>query len=81
MYIDSDGAPDDADGDGVSDSCDNCPANANGFDCEKLVNGNQVFLKRCDVNNDSVVTEDELSLGNQKDADGNFIGDACDFLP
>ncbi len=56
LFIDADGAPDDIDGDGVSDSCDNCPNLANGFDCDLRVQGQKVNELRCDLNGDSVIT-------------------------
>ncbi|MBW1870597.1 MAG: thrombospondin type 3 repeat-containing protein [Deltaproteobacteria bacterium] len=52
MFVDADGAPDDFDKDGVSDSCDNCPNNANGFDCNKEIQGEKINLDHCNVNGD-----------------------------
>lgn len=60
----------DADGDGVADSSDNCPVNANG-----LCQANQFY---CDVDGDLYVTSDERSAGSQADWNENGIGDACE---
>lgn len=106
IFEDADGAPDDQDGDGVSDSCDNCVSNPNGFDCQKEAQAGQIFLGRCNAdNNDGGINNvcwkmsggvggwrlvlgntcpngtpaiSELDLGDQKDTDGDGVGDACD---
>ena len=79
IFIDWDeGYPEDQDDDGVSDSCDNCPDTPNGFDCARVVEGQQPFLLYCDANRDGVVDEDELAWGAQKDTNGDLTGDACD---
>ncbi|NMB76985.1 MAG: hypothetical protein GYA21_17885 [Myxococcales bacterium] len=85
MYvaIDGTGSPTAADGDGdeVSDSCDNCPQHPNGFECEKVIDGQTPLAKHCDVNGDSVVSPAEIALGAQKDRDDDGLGDACDSCP
>ena len=68
-------------GDGVSDSCDNCPDAPNGFNCRREINGQLVFASRCDFNLDGVTTEDEYAVGDQKDTDDDFVGDGCDNCP
>jgi hypothetical protein len=104
IFVDADGSPDDSDDkDGVSSSCDNCPDNANGFDCRKEINGEKAFYDRCNVNGDDATVPtrvcwrdggwlynegelcpngtpafSELDFGDQRDTDGDGVGDACD---
>ncbi len=58
IFIDADGASDDKkddgqDGDGVSSTCDNCPANANGFDCLVIQDHEdlETAIRLCDIAN------------------------------
>jgi hypothetical protein len=60
----------DTDGDGVSDGVDNCLTVKNGT-CS-------IDPLQCDVDGSGSVTAQELALGDQKDADADAIGDACD---
>ncbi len=87
IFIDWDsGYPEDQDNDGVSDTCDNCPASPNGFFCSQEVQGQQPYLLQCDANDDGFVSEEELGYGDQKDSDYErtreygdpILGDACD---
>jgi len=66
----------DSDWDGVGDKCDNCPAKANGIECQ-----NPAFSKNCDADGDGVTTPGEIALGNQANRDGDNYGDACDLCP
>ena len=57
FFIDDDGFPqyEDDDGDGVSNSCDNCPGVANGFDCLKIPFDFDRF-SICDADGNGVLT-------------------------
>jgi hypothetical protein len=77
--------PDDKDKDGVSDSCDNCMRNPNGFNCQHEVQGQLPFASFCNAENidnsdphDKVITAWELAVGAQLDSDNDRVGDACD---
>lgn len=69
-------APAANDNDGVANhdmygnTLDNCPTVPNGF-CS-------MGASYCDVNRDGAVTATEREAGNQRDSDGDRIGDACD---
>lgn len=69
-------APPADDNDGVANrdmygnTLDNCPTVPNGF-CS-------MGESYCDVNRDGAVTATEREAGNQRDSDGDRIGDACD---
>lgn len=80
--------PPDADHDGVIDTADNCPEVKNGTcgsepnDCAELIG---FALSKCldennncDIDESGTASESERALGNQKDTDGDDIGDACD---
>ncbi len=63
MFIDADGFSDDQDSDGVSDSCDNCNNNPNGFFCLKFSSNpeQKEALRLCDANDDGELTPEEIS--------------------
>ena len=61
FFLDYDGNSqyEDDDADGVSNSCDNCSMNANGFDCLTIPNDFARF-NICDATGDNVLTLDDL---------------------
>ncbi len=69
MFIDADGFSDDQDNDGVSDSCDNCESNPNGFLCLQFSSesDHKQALRLCDKNDDGLLTPAEIAdLGGSK---------------
>ena len=60
----------DGDGDGVPDSCDNCPDD-----------DNPVHSEATDCNGDGDTDDPGERIGEQCDGDGDGVGDACDLCP
>jgi hypothetical protein len=64
IFIDGDGngEGDDRDNDGVSNTCDNCRDNSNGFDCLTITaySDSKDTLKLCDHNGDGEIVPQEL---------------------
>jgi hypothetical protein len=85
------GDPDDADGDGVPDSVDNCPFNANSDQSDIDGDGIGDVCDSCpndssnDPDGDGVCDDVDNCVGvanaDQTDADNDGIGDACDTCP
>lgn len=80
IFIDADGGRDDVDIDGVSNTCDNCPDNPNGFNCLQITDREdyQKALRLCDKANlvGDGVSDKKLSREDFVVLSGS-VADAC----
>jgi hypothetical protein len=71
----------DADGDGVEDSSDNCPNDANADQADDDSDNLGDVCDNCPFNANGPSEANIPGVGNQTDSDGDDAGDACDNCP